>query len=137
MKQMEVEYLGELRTKGTHLKSGVTVITDAPLDNNGKGEAYSPTDMVASALASCMITIMGIQANKHGWNITGVKAEVEKIMSAAPRKIAGIRVKLFFPSTAPADKESRALLEHAAHTCPVALSLSAELKQEMEFNYER
>jgi len=135
MKQMEVEYLGDLRTQGIHLKSGVQIITDAPLDNNGKGEAYSPTDLVAAALASCMITIMGIQANKNGWNITGVKAEVEKIMSANPRKISGVRIKLFFPGSTPTDKEARGILENAALTCPVALSLNTDIRQEVEFNY--
>ena len=135
MKQMEVKYLGDLRTQGTHLKSGIQIITDAPLDNNGKGEAYSPTDLVAAALASCMITIMGIQANKNGWNITGVKAEVEKIMSANPRKISGVRVKLFFPASTPTDKEARGVLENAALTCPVALSLNTDIRQEIEFNY--
>ena len=135
MKQMEVEYLGELRTQGTHLKSGIQIITDAPLDNNGKGEAYSPTDLMASALASCMITIMGIQANKNGWNITGVKAEVEKIMSANPRKISGVRIALSFPSSTPTDQDTRTVLEKAALSCPVALSLHPDIRQEVEFNY--
>ncbi len=133
---MEVKYLGELRTEGTHLKSGIQIITDAPLDNNGKGEAYSPTDLVASALASCMITIMGIEANKNSWNIKGVHAEVEKIMSASPRKIAAVRINLSFPSSTPKDAESRAILEHAALTCPVALSLNADIRQEVSFHYE-
>ncbi|MDB5274045.1 MAG: osmotically inducible protein OsmC [Chitinophagaceae bacterium] len=135
MKQMEVEYLGELRTQGTHLKSAIQIITDAPLDNNGKGEAYSPTDLVASALASCMITIMGIQANKNGWNITGVKAEVEKIMSTNPRKISGVRITLSFPASTPNDHEARTVLEKAALSCPVALSLHPDIRQEVEFNY--
>lgn len=135
MKQMEVKYLGDLRTQGTHLKSGVQIITDAPLDNNGKGEAYSPTDLVAAALASCMITIMGIQARKHNWNITGVKAEIEKIMGSNPRKIAEIKVKLFFPSTTPTDQQAREALETAALTCPVKLSLHPDIKQEIEFHY--
>lgn len=135
MKQMDVEYLGELRTQGTHLKSGIQIITDAPLDNNGKGEAYSPTDLVASALASCMITIMGIQANKKGWDIKGVNAEVEKIMHANPRKIAAVRIQLVFPPSTPKDAESRSILEQAALTCPVALSLNTDIRQEVSFHY--
>ncbi|MDB5257941.1 MAG: hypothetical protein JWM14_2636 [Chitinophagaceae bacterium] len=137
MKQMEVEYLGDLRTEGTHLKSGIKIITDAPVDNNGKGEAFSPTDLTAFSLASCIITTMGIQANKNGWNITGIHAEVEKIMSATPpRKIAGVRVKLTFPASAPKDAETRVALEKIAETCPVALSLHPDLKQEVEFIYQ-
>ena len=136
MKQMEVLYLGDLRTEGTHLKSGVKIITDAPLDNNGKGEAFSPTDLTAFSLASCIITTLGIQANKNGWNITGTHATVEKIMSATPpRKIAGIRVKLTFPTTAPKDEETRATFKKIAETCPVGLSLHPDLKQELEFIY--
>jgi putative redox protein len=136
MKQMEVNYLGELRTQGTHLKSGVQLLTDAPLDNMGKGEAFSPTDLTAFSLASCIITTMGIQAVKNGWNITGIHAEIEKIMStAAPRKIAGVRVKLTFPATAPKEVEVRAVLEKIAETCPVALSLHPDLRQEVDFIY--
>ncbi len=77
MKQMEVQYLGDLRTQGTHLKSGIKIMTDAPLDNDGKGEAFSPTDLTSFSLASCIITTMGIQAGKNGWNIDGIQAEVE------------------------------------------------------------
>jgi putative redox protein len=136
MKQMEVQYLGSLRTQGTHLKSDMQLITDAPLDNNGKGEAFSPTDLTAFSLASCIITTMGIQANKSGWNIDGVQGEIEKIMSSTPpRKIAGIRVKLTFPVSAPKDAETRATLEKIAETCPVAISLHPDLKQEVEFVY--
>ena len=136
MKQMEVQYLGSLRTQGTHLKSGIQLITDAPLDNNGKGEAFSPTDLTAFSLASCIITTMGIQANKNGWHIDGIQAEIEKIMSVTPpRKIASIRIKLTFPGSAPKDEETRVILEKIAETCPVALSLHPELKQEVEFVY--
>jgi putative redox protein len=137
MKQMEVKYLGDLRTEGTHLKSGIKIITDAPVDNQGKGEAFSPTDLTAFSLASCIITTLGIQANKNGWNIDGAQADVEKIMtSTAPRKIAGIRVKLTFPATAPKDAETRATLQKIAESCPVALSLHPDLKQEIELIYQ-
>ncbi|MBC7488358.1 MAG: OsmC family protein [Cytophagaceae bacterium] len=137
MKQIEVEYLGDLRTEGTHLKSGMKITTDAPVDNNGKGEAFSPTDLTSFSLASCIITTLGIHANKNGWNINGAYADIEKIMtSTAPRKIAVVRVKLTFPATAPKDAETRATLKKIAETCPVALSLHPDLKQEVEFIYQ-
>ncbi len=137
MKQMEVQYLGDLRTTGTHLKSGIKIMTDAPVDNNGKGEAFSPTDLTCFSLASCIMTTMGIQANKNGWHIDEIHAEVEKIMSdTLPRKIATIRVKLTFPSTAPKEEATRSTLEKIAETCPVALSLHPDLKQEVEFVYQ-
>jgi putative redox protein len=135
MKQLEVKYSGELRTESTHLKSEKVIITDAPTDNNGKGQAHSPTDLLCSALASCMLTVMGIEANKQQWNIEGAKAEVEKIMQANPRKVAGARISIFMPATCPKDSNSRALLENLAHNCPVALSLSSELRQEVSFVY--
>ncbi|HAL65647.1 MAG TPA: osmotically inducible protein OsmC, partial [Bacteroidales bacterium] len=84
---IETIYLGELRTKATHLQSGNSIITDAPLDNQGKGEAFSPTDLLAAALASCMLTIMGIAARTHGFNIDGTKAEITKIMESNPRRV--------------------------------------------------
>jgi putative redox protein len=134
---MEVEYLGSLRTQGTHLKSGIKIITDAPIDNNGKGEAFSPTDLTCFSLASCIITTMAIQAAKNGWNIQGIHAAVEKVMSATPpRKIAGIRITLTFPVVAPKDTAIRSVLEKIAETCPVALSLHPDLKQEVEFIYQ-
>jgi len=135
MKQMHVVYSGELRTESTHLKSEKVIITDAPTDNNGKGEAHSPTDLLCSALASCMLTIMGIQANKNNWNITGTSIEVEKIMQANPRKVSVAKLKIILPATAPRDEESRKRLQHAAETCPVALSLHPDLRQELEFLY--
>ncbi|NND35186.1 MAG: OsmC family protein, partial [Saprospiraceae bacterium] len=91
------EYLGDLRTSATHIKSGKKIITDAPLDNNGKGEAFSPTDLVAGALTSCMMTIMGIHARKHGYDIDGMSASTEKIMRSEPRAISGIRIIFTWP----------------------------------------
>ena len=135
MKQLDVNYLGALRTESLHLKSQTVIITDAPLDNNGKGEAHSPTDLLCSALASCMLTIMGIEAQKHKWNIEGVKAEVEKIMQANPRKVVGARIAISMPKSTPVDNKSRKALEEAALNCPVALSLSADLRQEVTFIY--
>lgn len=129
-----VVYLGNLRTQATHTLSGNTIITDAPPDNNGKGEAFSPTDLVSSALCSCMITIMGIQAEKDGIDLVGLKAEVVKVMAANPRRIAEIRI-TFHHAGLKATEEQKQKLERAAHTCPVALSLSENLKQVITFNW--
>ncbi len=129
------KYLGDLRTEAVHLKSGNTIITDAPLDNNGKGEAFSPTDLVSAALCSCMMTIMGITARKENLQIDGVEAEVTKIMTANPRKISEIHVNFTFPAGLSLSEEFKGKLEHAAHTCPVALSLDPAIKQIVSFNY--
>lgn len=128
-----VEYLGELRTEGIHLQSGTIIHTDAPKDNHGKGEAFSPTDLVATALANCMLSIMGIAALKEGaTSIVGTKAEVTKVMYQEPRRIGEIHVRLLFPKNKYSEKEKK-LYEHAAHTCPVAKSLHPDLKQVIEF----
>ncbi len=129
----EVVYEGNLRTKGTHLRSGSSIITDAPLDNNGKGEAFSPTDTVAAALASCLLTIMGIYAERKSWDIDGAKAQVQKIMSSSPRRIAGIKVEIEMPARL--DQQARSMLERVARNCPVAKSLHPDLKQELVFRY--
>jgi uncharacterized OsmC-like protein len=129
-----VVYSGNLRTQATHTLSGNTIITDAPPDNNGKGEAFSPTDLVSSALCSCMITIMGIQAEKDGIDLVGLKAEVVKVMAANPRRIAEIHI-TFHHAGLKATEEQKQKLERAAHTCPVALSLSENLKQVITFNW--
>jgi uncharacterized OsmC-like protein len=127
-------YAGQLRTQATHIASGNTLITDAPLDNNGRGEAFSPTDLVCAALGSCMITIMGIVANRHQLNIDGTGIEITKIMASDPRRIAEIRLVFSLPPHPFSEKE-RALLENAARTCPVALSLHPEVKQTVMFQY--
>ncbi|MCZ8355046.1 MAG: OsmC family protein [Cyclobacteriaceae bacterium] len=129
-----VVYSGNLRTQATHTLSGNTIITDAPPDNNGKGEAFSPTDLVSSALCSCMITIMGIQAEKDGIDLVGLKAEVVKVMAVNPRRIAEIHI-IFHHAGLKATEEQKQKLERAAHTCPVALSLSENLKQVITFNW--
>jgi uncharacterized OsmC-like protein len=130
----EAEYVGGLRTKATHLRSGNAITTDAPLDNNGKGEAFSPTDLVSAALCSCMMTIMGIVAEREGVNLTGLKSEVIKVMNSSPRKIAEIKIH-FTHSGLVATEEQKQKLKNAAHTCPVALSLSSELKQTISFDF--
>lgn len=130
-----VKYPGELRTEATHVKSGNTIITDAPTDNHGKGEAFSPTDLVATALASCMISVMGIVSMKEGITKTdGATAEVTKVMYADPRRIGEIHVKLVMPKSNFSDKEKK-MYEHAAHTCPVAKSLHPDIKQVITFEW--
>jgi len=131
---MNGEYLGQLRTQDTHQLSGSQLITDAPPDNNGKGEAFSPTDLVCAALASCMMTIMGILAQRENLDITGMKYDITKIMASNPRKIAEVQINFFHPSLA-ADDIQKEKLKRAAITCPVALSLADSLKQTVTFNF--
>lgn len=129
-----VEYVGDLRTKATHLKSGNTYTTDAPTDNQGKGEAFSPTDLVSAALSSCMMTIMGQVANREGVDLRGLKTDVVKVMTASPRKIAEIKIAFSHPRLNATDVQKQKL-ENAARTCPVALSLAESLKQTITFNW--
>ena len=120
-----------LRTEAVHIKSGDVIVTDAPIDNNGKGEAFAPSDLVATSVASCMLTIMGIVAKRDNINIDGTTAEVEKTMSSSPRMIESITIKLFFKSKL-SDKEKKKL-ERAAKTCPVEASLNEKIKKKVEF----
>lgn len=133
MKTSFVKYPGELRTEATHLKSGVVILTDAPTDNHGKGEAFSPTDLVATALASCMISVMGIVSMKEGITKSdGATAEVTKVMYADPRRIGEIHVTIKMPQSNFSDKEKK-IYEHAAYTCPVAKSIHPDIIQKIEF----
>ena len=129
----KVIYEGELRTKATHLQSGKTIYTDAPVDNQGKGDAFSPTDLVATSLASCMLTIMGIVARRDGILLEGTVAEVEKIMVKDPRRIGEIKIKFIFKHTI--EEKDRVKLERAARTCPVSGSLHQDLKENIDFIY--
>ncbi|RSK40551.1 OsmC family protein [Mangrovimonas spongiae] len=129
----KVTYLGGLRTKNTHIKSGETYITDAPLDNNGKGEAFSPTDTVATGLANCMLTVMGIKARDLNIDISGATAEVTKTMVSNPRRISRIDVVLSFPNTL--DDKFKSTLEKTAVTCPVYYSLHPDIKKNITFNW--
>lgn len=131
----KITYKGSLRTQATHLKSGIGIITDAPIDNHGKGEAFSPTDLLATSLGSCMLTVMAIAADRLAVNMEGTEVEITKIMSAEPRKVSGINVKITFPKNSVNDPKSRKILENSAHTCPVAKSLHPDLKQDVEFVY--
>ena len=127
----KVIYKGNLRTEARHIQSGNTIITDAPTDNKGKGEAFSPTDLVATALASCMLTIMGIKANEMNINIEGAYAEVKKIMTAGPRRIAQVIIDINIPISA--DEKTKNILEKAALTCPVDKSLSDSMIRDVKF----
>jgi uncharacterized OsmC-like protein len=130
----KVTYLGELRTSSIHLQSGNEIISDAPIDNNGKGEAFSPTDTVANALASCMMTIMGIKARDMEVDITGATASVTKIMNAEPRRIGAIEIT--FDMNIAVDQKNKIILERAAMTCPVFLSLNTEIEKRIAFNWK-
>jgi len=134
MKTAVIHYDGELRTTATHLRSGKRVITDAPPDNNGKGEAFSPTDLLSASLGCCMLTVMGIVAERHQLDMKGTRAEITKIMAANPRRVAEIVVELHFPPNNFSGKD-RQLLENTARTCPVAMSLHPDLKQTVSFHW--
>ncbi len=129
-----VEYLGELRTEATHFLSGKKIITDAPPDNQGRGEAFSPTDLCATSLASCMLTIMGISARNHGLDMTGAKAEVNKIMAADPRRISRIEITFTMPKNGYTDTQKK-VLELAARTCPVHFSIAEGLEEVLVFEW--
>ena len=127
------KYSGELRTHSVHTQSGETYITDAPTDNEGKGQAFSPTDIVATSLANCMMTIMGIVSKRKGLIIEGTEAKIDKFMGTDPRRITEIKIDFYFPVDF--SEEERKLLEKSALNCPVAKSLSSDLKQNIEFHY--
>lgn len=131
---MKGKYLGDLRTEATHLKSNNTIITDAPPDNNGKGEAFSPTDLLCASLAACMITIAGIAARTHGIDLDGVSWETTKIMGTEPRRVTEIGIKFIFPKRGYSEKDI-AIIKNAALNCPVAKSLNPEIKQNIVFEF--
>ncbi len=118
----KITYKGGLRTEAVHLKSGNTIITDAPVDNHGNGEAFSPTDLTVTSLGSCILTIMGIAASRKDIDINGATADIKKIMASDPRRIARIEINITMPANNYSDKDKK-LLEKAAHHCPVGLSL--------------
>ncbi|MCX6286348.1 MAG: OsmC family protein [Bacteroidetes bacterium] len=127
-------YPGDLRTEATHNQSGTKLVTDAPVDNQGRGEFFSPTDLVATALGSCMITIIGIACRAQGFSIDGASWEVTKVMADNPRRIGEIIVELTFPLNNYTDQQKR-VIEHITKNCPVALSLHPDLKQTVRINY--
>jgi len=129
----KVKYLGALRTESEHIQSGSKMITDAPVDNHGKGEAFSPTDTVANAVATCMLTVMGIKAESIGIKMEGATAEVTKTMASNPRRISQIEVRILFPDTYP-EKETK-ILENTGKTCPVLESLHPDIEKKISFSY--
>lgn len=131
----KVIYHGDLRTEATHLRSGTVIETDAPVDNNGMGARFSPTDLVATALASCMCTLMGISARAHGMNIDSLNCTVEKIMVANPRRIGEVKIALNFPEGSTYSDKEKKLLERAALTCPVLESLHPDCLKTVSFNW--
>ena len=131
----QIIYEGNLRTVATHLQSGTVIETDAPTDNQGKGERFSPTDLVATALGNCMLTIMGIKARDMQLNLEGTTVDITKIMVANPRRIGEIKVVINFPESLQADEKQRTIIERAAMTCPVFESLHPDLKKDVEFKW--
>lgn len=134
MTTIKTLYLGELRTENEHLQSGNKVITDAPTDNRGKGEFFSPTDLLATALGSCIMTIMGIKARDNGIDIEGTQVDVTKIMASDPRRVAEVIVEFTFPKKNYTEEEKR-LVESVAGISPVPLSLHPDLVQTIRFNW--
>lgn len=130
-----VIYEGDLRTVATHLQSGTEIETDAPTDNQGKGQRFSPTDLVATALAACMATTMGIKARDMQVDLRGMKLSVQKIMKPDPRRIAGVNIVFDFPAGFEADEKQRSILEHTAHHCPVMKSIHPDMEVKVEFHW--
>lgn len=128
-------YTGELRTSSTHLKSGNELVTDAPTDNHGKGETFSPTDLVATALGACMLTVMGIWARTADIDLTDTKIETTKVMGNNPRRISEVHISFQMPERLQLTEEQQTKLKQVALSCPVAKSLSADLKQVVTFNW--
>jgi len=133
MATIKTTYIGDLRTEATHMQSGTKILTDAPTDNQGKGEAFSPTDLLAESLAGCILTTMAIAARTHGIQMDGTSAEVTKVMAANPRRVAEVVINLKFPQEY-SDKEKK-ILELAAHGCPVTVSLHPDLKKTVDFGW--
>lgn len=134
MATVETVYLGELRTQATHVRSGEQIITDAPIDNQGKGEAFSPTDLLATALGSCILTVMGIAAREQKVNIDGTTCSITKVMATDPRRVGAVEIVFNFPAGEYSDKV-KIILERAAKTCPVAKSLHPDLEEKLVFNW--
>ena len=130
----KITYLGDLRTSSIHLQSGTEILSDAPIDNNGKGEAFSPTDLVANATGSCMMTIMAIKARDLNVDLIGTTIEVNKIMQAEPRKIA--RLEIIMNMSIATDEKTKTILEKTAMNCPVLLSLNPDIEKDITINWK-
>jgi len=133
----QIIYKGALRTEATHLQSGTEIETDAPVDNQGKGERFSPTDLLATSLGSCMMTIMGIKARDMDVDLENTQIDITKIMKADPRRISGINVAFHFPDHLELDTKQKAILENAARTCPVAKSIHPDIALDIQFNWNQ
>jgi putative redox protein len=134
METSRVIYTGDLRTEATHVKSGQIIITDAPTDNQGKGEAFSPTDLLATSLGVCAITVVGIAARTHGFNVDGTTMKITKIMVSEPRRVGEVIVEMDFPPQKYSEKQ-KAIIRHTVDTCPVSQSLNISLKQTFILNF--
>jgi len=134
MATVKTTYLGDLRTENIHLQSGSKIITDAPRDNRGKGEAFSPTDLLATSLGTCIMTIMGMKAMDNGIDLTGTEIEITKIMASAPRRVGEVILEFNFPKKGYSEEDKR-LIENVASTCPAPLSVHPDLKQTIRFNW--
>ena len=134
MATSEITYLGNLRTESTHIASGEKITTDAPVDNKGRGEVFSPTDLLATSLGNCMLTLIGIAANEHGFNIDGTTCSITKIMAPDPRRVVEIKAELKFPANSYTDKQKK-IIERVALTCPVYLSLHPDLNKNVSFTF--
>jgi putative redox protein len=134
MPTANITYSGGLRTKAVHIKSGNIIITDAPVDNHGKGEAFSPTDLLSTSLGACMLTIIGFAAEEHKFSIDGTTINITKIMAENPRRVAEIVLEFNFPKNNYSEKEKK-IIDKCVRTCPVSQSLNTELKQTVIYNY--
>lgn len=129
-----VVYNGELRVTCTHLKSGSSFETDAPVDNHGKGERFSPTDLLATSLATCMVTVMGIKARTMGFDLNDIKVEVLKIMKSDPRRVSGIELTFHIPDNLKAiDEKTKAILKYTGDTCPVMKSIHPDIEVKVDW----
>ena len=131
-----IVYDGNLRTIATHLQSGTVIQTDAPVDNQGRGESFSPTDLVATALGTCMLTIMGIKARDMNIDLSTTRIDAEKIMTSDPRRIGGINLTFYFPQRLELNDKEKTILERAAHTCPVIYSIHPDIAVNVVFNWQ-
>jgi len=132
---IKARYKGELECEAIHIKSGHKIETDAPVDNNGKGSRFSPTDMLSASLGMCMMTIMGIAAENHGFSIDNTEMEITKIMASDPRRVSEVIIDIHFPPNNYSDKEKK-IIKRSAQTCPVNMSLSPELKRSITFHFK-
>lgn len=135
MATSKITYNGLLRTTATHIQSGTQIISDAPVDNQGKGEAFSPTDLMATSLASCMFTIMGITAKAHGLNIDNAQAQLTKVMATEPRRVSAIHITFNFPEANNYSDKDKKILAHAALNCPVYHSLHPSIEKIIDFGW--